>query len=359
MNTSPRGLPFGPPVQPMLAKLTRDVPTGEFLYEPKWDGFRAIAFCTAEGVDLRSRHDRPLSRYFPEVVAGLRAAAAGGAILDGELVAREAGDFAALMLRLHPAASRVELLSRETPVDYVAFDILAEGGSDLRTAPFAQRRARLERVLAAPPSGVVLSPATDDERVAARWLADAPRGVDGVVAKERGLLYLPGKRAMVKVKAERTADCVVAGFRVLAGAPRVGSLLLGLYDEGGVLRHVGVSGNFTEAARRELLAAMHPLITVLEGHPWEGGFGIERGPMGRLAGAAGRWDPGMSMDWIPVRPERVAEVAYDQLDGGRFRHPATFRRWRPDRDPASCTFEQLDRSIAPGSPALIGGATVG
>ncbi len=330
----------------MLAKLARDIPDGNYVYEPKWDGFRALAFCDAVAVDLRSRHGRPLARYFPEVVDALDPLRAAGVVLDGELVARARGDFASLMLRLHPAASRATALSRDTPAEYLAFDVLAEAGEDLRPAPFVERRARLERLLADPPLGALLSPATDDPRVAATWLADRGAGIDGVMAKDRALAYLPGKRAMIKIKAERTAECVVAGFRVLAGAPRLGSLLLGLHDEDGALRHVGVASNFTESARRTMLAELHPLIAPLEGHPWEAGFGVAPGPMGRLAGAAGRWDPTeMSMDWVPVRPERVAEVAFDQVDGYRFRHPAHFRRWRPDRTPASCTLEQLDPSI--------------
>jgi ATP-dependent DNA ligase len=343
MDDASRTTPVAPPLRPMLARLTHEIPVGDYVYEPKWDGFRALAFRRGATVDIRSRHDSPMSRYFPELVAAMRALEADRFVLDGEIVlAGGEGDFSALMLRLHPAASRVERLSGEAPAQFVAFDLIAEADHDLRDAPFVERRRRLERLLTGSPPALVASMLTDDPRVASRWLRDAGRGIDGVVAKERSLPYLPGKRAMVKVKTERSIEAVVAGFRVLAGTPRVGSLLLGLYDADGLLRHVGVTSNFTESDRRTLLDELHPLITKLGGHPWEAGFGLGKGPTGRLAGSAGRWDPAeMSMDWVPIRPERVAEVAYDAVDGMRFRHPAKFRRWRPDRTPESCLLDQL------------------
>ncbi len=340
-------LPVLPPVAPMLGRVVRSLPRGDLAYEPKWDGFRCLAFRSDEDVDLRSRHDRPLARYFPEVVEGLRTLASRGFVLDGELVVMTGTgpDFAALMSRLHPAASRVARLREETPAAFIAFDLLAEGDEDLRPAPFSARRERLEALLqdAAPP--ILLTPATRDPEVAAAWLAASPSlGGDGVIAKEREAPYQPGKRTLAKVKRERTADCVVAGFRVYADQPLVASLLLGLYGDDGALRHVGVASSFGDQARAELLRELFPLRAPLEGHPWEAGFLLDRSPLGRLAGSAGRWSPDMELDWVPVRPERVCEVAYDQVDRRRFRHPARFRRWRPDREPRSCRFDQLEGS---------------
>ena len=330
-------LPVVPPVAPMLAKLSHELPSGGYVYEPKWDGFRCLAFRAGDDVDLRSRHDRPLARYFPELVEALRSLRKERLVLDGEIVLLDA-DFAALMARLHPAASRVERLRRETPASFVVFDVLAVDGEDLRSRPFAARRARLADVLedARPP--IHLTHATDDAGVAAEWLDR----FEGVVAKEQSSTYDPGVRAMVKVKKERTADCVVAGLRWLADRPLPSSLLLGLYDEDGALHHVGVAASFTEKLRKELLEELGPLIVPLAGHPWEQGFLVAGGSVGRLKGAAGRWTPDMEQEWTPVTPIRVAEVRYDQLDDNRFRHPARFRRWRPDRDPRSCTFDQLD-----------------
>jgi ATP-dependent DNA ligase len=341
-------LPVVPPVAPMLARLSRELPSGAFVYEPKWDGFRCLAFRCGDEVDLRSRHGRPLARYFPELFGALRALPQERFALDGEIVVvGPAGfDFPALMARPHPAASRVRRLATETPASLVAFDLLALGRDDLRPAPFAERRARLGGLLAGVAPPLHLTPATDDADTAAGWLQRfAGGGIDGVVAKHRDLPYQPGARAMVKVKRERTADCVVAGFRAFVddGRPLVASLLLGLYDEAGVLRHVGVASAFSERRRAELVAELSPLVVPLAGHPWEHGFLVGGGHLGRLAGAAGRWVPGeMALDWIPLAPERVCEVAHDQLDHDRFRHAARFRRWRPDRDARSCTFAQLE-----------------
>jgi ATP-dependent DNA ligase len=338
---TPPGAPVRPPLKPMLAKLSRELPRDGFLYEPKWDGFRCLAFVSGEDVDLRSRNDRPLARYFPEVVAGLRALPAEGLVLDGEIVGAGEPDFDALMLRLHPARSRVERLARETPAAYVAFDLLALGAEDLRERPFAERRALLTEVLG--PGGPVirLTPATEDPERAARWLGRSP-GIDGVVAKPRAAPYQPGVRALVKVKTERTADCVVAGLRSFVGGPPIGSLLLGLYDDAGLLHHVGVATGFGAARQREIVAEVSPRIVPLAGHPWERGFLLAGGPSGRLAGAAGRWSPEeMEADWVPLAPTLVCEVAYDQVDRGRFRHAARLRRWRPDRDPRSCRLDQL------------------
>ncbi len=330
----------------MLARLARELPRGDYLYEPKWDGFRALAFRDGDDVDIRSRNDRRLARYFPELVDALHGLADRRFVLDGEIVVvrPDEFDFAAVMARLHPAASRVARLRRETPARFIAFDVLAAGDVDLLGAPFVERRARLEALVASGGPHVLATPLTDDPELATEWLERfAGAGVDGVVAKHRGLTYEPGKRAMVKVKNERTAECVVAGFRWMYERDLPGSLLLGLYDERGALRHVGVATSFTKAARRELARELEALVTSLAGHPWEHGFGLERSPLGRLLGAAGRWDPAeMPLEWVPLRPERVCEVAYDQVDGYRFRHPARFRRWRPDRDARSCTLDQLD-----------------
>jgi ATP-dependent DNA ligase len=335
-----------PPVRPMLARLERELPGG-LLYEPKWDGFRCLVFREGEHVALASRHGRPLERYFPELVAALAAVPEPAFALDGEILASREGeaDFAALLARLHPAASRVERLSRETPACFVAFDALAAGGDDLRPRPFAERRARLEALLASAGAPLLVTPLTDDRDRAAAWL-DAGGAVDGVVAKDPELAYREGDRAMVKVKRERTADCVVAGFRLFEDRPLPSSLLLGLYDAGGALRHVGVASSFAERERVRLLEALRPLSVPLAGHPWEHGFLVEGSPMGRMKGAAARWLPEMGLDWVPVEPRLVVEVAYDHVDRDRFRHPARFRRLRPDREPRSCTFEQLESRAA-------------
>ena len=352
------GVPLAvrPPLAPMLARLSRELPQGDFVYEPKWDGFRALVFRDGTEVDVRSRHGSPFSRYFPELVEALAAVPRDTFVLDGEILVVTDGrfDFAALMTRVHPARSRVERLSVATPASFVAFDLIAIGDEDLRPAPFAERRARLETLLGGAPPRLLLTPITDDRDVAAQWLTGFEGGgVDGVVAKHRSLGYEAGRRSMIKIKHERTADCVVAGFRWQVDPPAtLGSLLLGVYDPDGSLRHVGVTSAFTSGRRRELLEDLRPLVTALAGHPWEHGFGLGRSPVGRLAGSAGRWTPDMTLDWIPVRPERVCEVAYDTLDGDRFRHPARFRRWRPDRDPASCTFEQFGAQAAESAVAL-------
>jgi ATP-dependent DNA ligase len=281
------------------------------------------------------------------VVGGLAALSCDRLVLDGELVVQPSDasfDFAALMARLHPAASRVARLAQETPATYVAFDLVALGASDLRAQPFGQRRAALAELLDDPPPRICLTPATDDFEAAMQWLERfTGSGIDGVVAKERGMSYLPGARAMLKVKRERTADCVVAGCRAAPDPVEITSLLLGLYDDADALVHVGVVASFRTPRRRELAHELAPLVVDLEGHPWEHGFLLAGGPMGRLKGAAGRWDPAtMEPDWIPLEPTRVCEVAYTQVDGRRFRHAARFRRWRPDRDPRSCRVDQLE-----------------
>jgi ATP-dependent DNA ligase len=339
----------------MLARLVRRLPEGGYLYEPKWDGFRCVAMRDGDGVSLWSRHRRPFTRYFPELVESFGELRAEAFTVDGEVLVEGADgfDFAALLARLHPARSRVERLSRETPARFVAFDLVSTESRDLRDAPFVERRRLLEDLLAGAPPALVVTPITDDPKLAAAWLDGfVGGGVDGVVAKRRDLLYEPGRRSMVKVKTERTADCVVAGYRWLTDRPAIGSLLLGLYDDAGALRHIGVASSFTEAARRAFLEELAPLAVALERHPWADGFLIEPSPLGRLKGAAGRWLPGMEMDWVPLLPVRVCEAAYDRADGDRLRHPARFVRWRPDREARSCTLDQLRPAGAPRSEIL-------
>jgi ATP-dependent DNA ligase len=330
----------------MLARLERDLPPG-CVYEPKWDGFRCLAFRDQESVDLRSRHDRPLGRYFPEIVAALEALPEPSFVLDGELLVDLDGelDFDALLARLHPAASRVARLSAETPAVFIAFDVLARSGRPLLDAPFSERRRELEALLPGSQRQVLLTPCTDDEERAREWLA-ASRGIEGVVAKDPAAPYLPGKRALVKVKSEKTVDCVIAGFRLFEDRPLPSSLLLGLYDAAGRLRHIGVASSFKETERERLLPLLSPHVVDIAEHPWRDGFLVEGSAMGRMKGAAARWVPEMGLDWIPVAPELVCEVAYDHFDRDRFRHPARLRRLRPDRDAASCTFEQFPRAPA-------------
>jgi ATP-dependent DNA ligase len=257
------------------------------------------------------------------------------------------------MQRLHPAASRVRELSERTPALYGAFDLLCADGEELHAVPFSARRERLLALAAGVQPPLFVTPATADRELATRWLAEfRGGGIDGVVAKSRGLEYQPGKRAMLNVKHERTADCVVAGIRVSGEPPEVSALMLGLYDPDGSLEHVGVASGLSRRARAELSRELAPLVAPLEGHPWEHGFLAAGGPMGRLKGAAGRWMPGMTMDWVPLAPARVAEVAYTQVDGRRLRHPAKFRRWRPDREPGSCIVEQLDVPATPAAQVL-------
>jgi ATP-dependent DNA ligase len=339
-------LPVNPPLAPMLARLARELPPG-LLYEPKWDGFRCLAFRNGGEIDLRSRNDRPLARYFPELVHAFAGLPEARIVLDGEFVvpAPAGFDFTALLSRLHPATSRIERLSRETPAWFVAFDVLARDEQDLRALPFAERRRQLEQLLEAVRPPLLLTPITDDAQAAQRWLR-LSSGVDGVVAKDPSGVYGPGERALVKVKRERTADCVVAGFRLFEDRPLPSSLLLGVYDRAGELRHVGLASSFAEAERPRLLETLSPLATPLELHPWKDGFLLEGSPMGRMKGAAAKWTPEMGLDWIPVAPSLVCEVAFDHLDGDRFRHPARFRRFRPDRDPRSCTFEQFEAEPA-------------
>ena len=340
-------LPLMPPVQPMLAKLVRDVPSGDYLYEPKWDGFRCIVFRDGGEVELASRNERPLTRYFPEVVQAVVASLPARCVVDGEIVlAREHRlDFEALQLRLHPAASRVALLAERTPASFVAFDLLAIGDEVLLDTPFEQRRRRLELALGGARPPVHLTPVTADVATARKWFdAFEGAGLDGLVAKARGLPYAPDQRLMLKVKHERTADCVLAGFRWHKSGPIVGSLLLGLYD-GDRLQHVGVAGSFSMARRAALVEELAPLRDgALDGHPWAE-WAVHQQELNRRPGMQSRWNPAKSLSWEPLRPDRVVEVRYGGLEGRRFRHTAQFVRWRGDRDPRSCTYDQLDEPV--------------
>jgi ATP-dependent DNA ligase len=342
-------LPVMPPVAPMLAKLARQLPTAEgMLYEPKWDGFRCVVFRDGPEVELGSRNERPLTRYFPELVEPIQRHFPPRAVVDGEIVIAGADglEFDALLQRIHPAASRVAMLAESTPASFVAFDLLALDDRDVRGEPFATRRALLEEALGACTPPMHLTPSTTDPAVATDWFSRFEgAGLDGVVAKRPDLPYREGERVMVKVKHERTADCVVAGFRWHKSGGVVGSLLLGLYDDNGVLHHVGVSASFTVARRRELVDELAPLrLSTLEGHPWAAWaqFEQDEDQAGRRPGAPSRWNAGKDLRWEPLEPSRVCEVAYDHLQGDRFRHATTFRRWRPDRRPESCTYSQLE-----------------
>ncbi|MFL5366971.1 MAG: ATP-dependent DNA ligase, partial [Myxococcales bacterium] len=335
-----------PPVEPMLAKLSEDLPAGDdFLYEPKWDGFRCLVFRDGGEPYLQSRELKPLDRYFPELIEPLARQIPERCALDGEIVIAgpEGLAFEALLLRIHPAASRVKLLAQQTPASYVAFDLLALDGEDLLDRPLSERREKLERALGKAKPPIHLTPATRDLDVARDWFSRFEgAGLDGVVAKHLGGRYVPGKREMIKVKHARTADCVVAGFRWHKKGPVVGSLLLGLYDDAGRLQHVGVSASFSMARRAELLDEIAPYrMDTGDQHVWAGTVTPERIP----GGEPSRWNAKKDLSWEPLRPELVVEVAYDHMEGSRFRHTAQFRNWRPDRDPASCTYEQLERPV--------------
>jgi ATP-dependent DNA ligase len=345
----PVRLPVMPPVKPMLAKPVDAIPAGQY-YEPKWDGFRSIIFRDGDEVEIGSRNERPMTRYFPEVVAAVKANFPDRAVIDGEIVIadREANrlDFEALQQRIHPAVSRVTLLSVETPASFIAFDLLAVGDRNLMDEPLTTRRAALDEALVTAEPPVYVTPATQDHDLAHQWFEQFEgAGLDGLIAKPLTLTYQPDKRVMSKIKHERTADCVVAGYRLhKSGADALGSLLLGLYDEHGTLASVGVVGSFPMARRRELLAELQPLVTTFDEHPWawarqEEGYRTPR------KGETSRWNAGKDLSFVPLRPERVVEVRYDYMEGVRFRHTTQFVRWRPDRDPKSCTYEQLERPV--------------
>jgi ATP-dependent DNA ligase len=349
------------PIEPMLAKAVAALPAeGDYLFEPKWDGFRAIVFrATAKEVSIQSRDLRPLDRYFPELHEVLIARLPAGCIVDGEIVVAGRGglDFDALQQRLHPAASRVAKLALATPASFVAFDLLAAAGASLADRSQEERRDALEDLLADAEPPLYLTPATRDRDVAAGWLRDFEgAGLDGVIAKPLAAPYQPGKRAMLKIKHVRSADCVVAGFRWHkstedGGAEAIGSLLLGLFDDAGVLHHVGVTSSFTIDVRRGLAKELAPLRRdARAGHPWrdwaEQDAAAKALPAGeapqRMPGATSRWSAGKDLSWQPLRIERVCEVKYDHLQGDRFRHATTFLRWRPDKPPEACRYDQLE-----------------
>jgi ATP-dependent DNA ligase len=341
--------PIAPPTEPMLATLADTLPEkGEFLFEPKWDGFRAIVYRGGGDTDLyiESRESKPLDRYFPELHDALLAVLPKGCVVDGEIVivAGDGLDFDALQHRLHPAASRVAKLAQATPASFVAFDLLADDGRDIRSLPQRERRQRLERLMRGLEPPLHLTPMTEDRATAERWLREFEgAGLDGVMVKLPDAPYQPGKRAMIKVKHARTADCVAAGFRwYKSGKDAVGSLLLGLYDDRGRLQHVGVTSSFTMQRRKQLVEELAPLrANALVDHPWREWAGAEA-LSSRMPGGQSRWSAGKDLSWEPLRIERVCEVKYDHLQGNRFRHAAVFLRWRPDKSPDGCRYDQLE-----------------
>jgi len=345
-------LPFPPPLAPMLSAAADALPKGDaWQFEPKWDGFRTLVFRDGDELTLQSRDEKPMNRYFPELIEPLKAVLPERCVIDGEIVIVGAHglDFEALLLRIHPAASRVTLLAKETPASYVAWDLLAIGDEDLREVPLAERRARLEKLLKNVQAPVHLSPATLDRALAEDWFQRFEgAGLDGVMAKRLDSPYRAGERTMIKVKHSRTADCVVAGFRWHKKGPGtlIGSLLLGLYDDQGQLHHVGVTAAFTDKVRKELVEELAPLRkNALENHPWRHWAEAEeqaRAAGQRMPGASSRWNRGKDLSWEPLRPERVCEVSYDHMQGTRFRHGAHFLRWRFDKAPQDCRYDQLE-----------------
>ncbi|QMU66968.1 ATP-dependent DNA ligase [Streptacidiphilus sp. P02-A3a] len=341
-------LPVMPPVKPMLAKAAAAIPPG-MQYEAKWDGFRAIVHRDGPELVIGSRSGKPLTRYFPELAEVLLAQLPPRCVVDGEivLVSGDRLDFDALQERIHPADSRVRLLAERTPASLVVFDLLAIGDDSLLDTPLRERRAALVEALAGVRAPVHIAPATLDRELAERWFREYEgAGLDGVMAKPLDLPYRPDQRLMVKVKHERTADCVVAGYREHKTGPVVGSLLLGLYDAARRLQHVGVCASFPMRRRAELVEELAPLrMPTLAGHPWADWESEEAQATGRMPGGQSRWSGGKDLSWVPLRPELVCEVGYDHMQGDRFRHTARFRRWRPDREPPSCGYAQLDEPV--------------
>lgn len=336
-----------PPVSPMLAKSVKAIPP-DASYEPKWDGFRSICFRDGDEVELGSRNERPMTRYFPELVAAIRAELPLRCVIDGEIViATNRGlDFEALQQRIHPADSRVRMLAQQTPASFIAFDLLALADDDYTRRPFSERRAALVEALDESGPAVHVTPATTDRAVAQRWFEEFEgAGLDGVIAKPLTVTYQPDKRVMFKIKHERTADCVVAGYRVHKSGPdAIGSLLLGLYQDDGQLASVGVIGAFPMAERRRLFTELQSLVSGFDDHPWNWAA-HEAGERTPRKNEFSRWNAGKDLSFVPLRPERVVEVRYDHMEGARFRHTAQFSRWRPDRDPRSCTYDQLEQPL--------------
>jgi ATP-dependent DNA ligase len=343
-------LPVMPPVKPMLAKAVAEIPKGDLSFEPKWDGFRSIVFRDGDEVQIGSRNERPMTRYFPEVVEAVKANLPERAVVDGEIVVPDPDgkrlEFETLQQRIHPADSRVRLLAERTPAHFVAFDLLALDDRNLMKEPFAERRRLLEEAFADASSPIHVTPATTDRELAVRWFEEFEgAGLDGVVAKPLDVTYQPDKRVMFKIKHERTADCVVAGYRVhKTDDHAIGSLLLGLYDENGDLANVGVVGALPMAQRRKLFEELQPLVTSFEDHPWNWAR-EELGTRTPRHSEFSRWSAGKDLTFVPLRPERVVEIRYDHMEGSRLRHTGQFVRWRPDRDPRSCTFEQLEEPV--------------
>ncbi|MDX2023605.1 MAG: ATP-dependent DNA ligase [Deltaproteobacteria bacterium] len=342
-------LAVAPPVLPMLAKRVSELPrTGDWIFEPKWDGFRALVFRDGDELLIQSRDEKPLARYYPELIEPLLQQLPNRCVFDGEIVIarNNALDFEALQLRLHPAASRIKLLSQQIPASIVFFDLLCEGTHDLRSVPFAQRREMMRSLLAKASPPLYITPATQDRALAVDWFSRFEgAGLDGVMAKPSDGAYEPNKRVMLKVKHERDCDCVVAGFRWHKDAQgtMVGSLLLGLYNDAGSLEHVGVCSSFTQAKRKELVDVLAPYkLASTQDHPWKEWGASDGGDNHRRPGGASRWSQGKDLSWVPLLPELVVEVAYDHMQGSRFRHIAHFRRWRTDKRPSDCTFLQLE-----------------
>jgi ATP-dependent DNA ligase len=350
-------LPVMPPVSPMLAKTAKTIPApGKYadglLYEPKWDGFRCIIFRDGDEVELASRNERPITRYFPDVVAAAKVSLPERCVVDGEIIIAMGGrlEFERLLERIHPADSRVQMLAEKTPASYVAFDLLAIDDRSLMETPLGERRALLETAMAKATPPIHITPATDDPKTAQEWFGSFEgAGLDGVVATPKAGVYQPGGRAMIKVKHERTADVVVAGYRFhKTSTPEkqlLGSLLLGLYDDQGHLQHIGVSAAFPAARRAELITELDPLVVDPADHPWREWAEADAHEKGRLPGAVSRWNAKKDLSWVPIDPVMVAEVGYDHMEGTRLRHTAQFKRWRPDRTPESCTYEQLEEVV--------------
>ncbi|GGV07830.1 ATP-dependent DNA ligase [Actinomadura cremea] len=353
-------LPISPPFSPMLAKAVKTMPQGDLLYEPKWDGFRCVVFRDGDEVELSSRGEKPLTRYFPELVEAVKRELPERCVVDGEIVLPQGTrlDFDKLQQRIHPAASRITLLSEQTPASFVAFDLLALGDESFLEMPLGERRRRLVDTLSGVNAPIHVTPASDSYELALRWFDEFEgAGLDGVIAKPRDLPYEPDKRVQFKVKHERTCDCVVAGFRWHKSGPIVGSLLLGLYNDKGHLQHVGVAASFTMKRRAELVEELQPYrMDSYEGHPWSEWARQTEATVDRMPGAISRWTGKKDLSWVALRPEPVVEVAYEAMEGDRFRHTARFRNWRPDRTPESCTYEQLEVPVAYDLDAILGGS---